>query len=81
MKKTEKAVGTSEFYGEIWKAMLRTNRTRLSAIKYLEKRIPRDLESARELMKRDQIFISRYKMKMVPHKTKDGALETRIVLD
>ena len=53
MKKTEKAVGTSEFYGEIWKAMLRTNRTRLSAIKYLEKRIPRDLEGARDLMKRD----------------------------
>jgi hypothetical protein len=57
-------VGTSEFYGEIWKAMLRTNRARLSAIKYLEKRIPRDLEAARELMKKDQIYISRHKIKV-----------------
>lgn len=48
LKKTEQNIGTSEFYGEIWKAMLRTNRTRLSAIKYLEKRIPRDLDAARE---------------------------------
>jgi hypothetical protein len=48
LKDTEKIVGTSEFYGEIWKAMLRTPRTRLSAIKYLDKRIPRDLESAKD---------------------------------
>lgn len=47
LAKTEECVGTSEFYGEIWKAMLRTNRTRLSAIKYLEKRIPKDLDAAR----------------------------------
>ena len=53
LRKTEQNVGTSEFYGEIWKAMLRTNRTRLSAIKYLEKRIPRDIDAARELMKKD----------------------------
>jgi len=32
---TEKIVGTSEFYGEIWKAMLRTPRARNSAIRYL----------------------------------------------
>lgn len=44
LAKTEEAIGTSEFYGEIWKAMLRTTRTRLSAIKYLEKRIPKDLD-------------------------------------
>jgi Dopey, N-terminal len=74
-------VGTSEFYGEIWKAMLRTNRTRLSAIKFLEKRIPRDLDSARDLMKKEQIYVSRYKIKMVPHKTKEGAVETRVVLE
>jgi hypothetical protein len=47
LAKTEEIVGTSEFYGEIWKAMLRTPRTRLSAIKYVEKRIPRDIEGAK----------------------------------
>ena len=47
LARTEVIVGTSEFFGEIWKAMLRTPRTRLSAIKYLEKRIPKDMESAR----------------------------------
>ncbi len=52
LKRTEQIVGTTEFYGEIWKAMLRTPRTRLSAIKYLDKRIPRDLEAARELAKK-----------------------------
>lgn len=61
--------------------MLRTNRTRLSAIKYLEKRIPRDLDAARELMKKDQIYISRFKIKMQPHKTKEGLLETRVTLE
>jgi hypothetical protein len=58
LKDTEKIVGTSEFYGEIWKAMLRTPRTRLSAIKYLDKRIPRDLESAKEYFKRGAIYVS-----------------------
>jgi hypothetical protein len=47
LAKTEEIVGTRPFYGEIWKAMLRTPRTRLSAIKYLEKRIPKDLEIAK----------------------------------
>ena len=46
LKKTEQIVGTSEFYGEIWKAMLRTPRARLSAIRYLEKRIPINKEMA-----------------------------------
>jgi hypothetical protein len=40
--------------------MLRTNRTRLSAIKYLEKRIPRDLEQAKVYSKQKQIFVSNY---------------------
>lgn len=40
LKETEEIVGTSEFYGEIWKAMLRTPRSRLSAIRYLKERIP-----------------------------------------
>lgn len=44
--KTEKIVGTSEFYGEMWKAMLRTPRSRLSAIRYLDKRIPKDIVQA-----------------------------------
>lgn len=61
--------------------MLRTNRTRLSAIKYLEKRIPRDLEAAREMMKKDQIYISRFKIKVHPIKTKEGMIETRVSLD
>jgi hypothetical protein len=81
LRKTEMAVGTSEFYGEIWKAMLRTNRTRLSAIKYLDKRIPKDLDAAIELKKKDLISISRHKIKMVPCKTKEGHIETRIVLE
>jgi hypothetical protein len=51
LARTEEIVGTSEFYGEIWKAMLRTPRTRLSAIKYVEKKIPRDLEAARQAVK------------------------------
>lgn len=45
---TEKMVGTSEFYGEIWKAMLRTPRARLPAIKYLDKKIPKTLKQAVE---------------------------------
>jgi hypothetical protein len=86
LKKTEQTVGTSEFYGEIWKAMLRTNRTRLSAIKYLEKRIPRDLEAARELGKKDQIYISRYKIKVSPpapqmKQMKDGSEMTKVTLE
>ena len=64
LAKTEENVGTSEFYGEVWKAMLRTNRTRLSAIKYLEKRIPKDIDSARQLAKLGQIFLSRYTIKV-----------------
>jgi hypothetical protein len=68
LKKTEQIVGTSEFYGEIWKAMLRTPRTRLSAIKYLDKRIPRDLDAAKELARKKQIYLSRYRIKVVSAK-------------
>lgn len=46
LKLTEKIVGTSEFYGELWKAMLRTPNVRLSVIKYLSRHIPRTLEEA-----------------------------------
>jgi len=41
---TEVIVGTSKFFGEIWKAMLRTPRCRLSAIKYLDRKIPREIQ-------------------------------------
>ena len=70
LRKTEEAVGTSEFFGEVWKAMLRTQRCRLSAIKYLEKRIPRDLDGARALSKQEkpQVFASKYTVKVVDQK-------------
>ena len=42
----ERIVGTSKFFGEIWKTMLRTPRCRLSAIKYLDRKIPKDIETA-----------------------------------
>jgi hypothetical protein len=61
LTETEKKVGTRQFYGEIWKAMLRTGRTRLSAIKYLEKRIPKDLEAARFV----NISPSKYRMRIL----------------
>ena len=64
LSKTEEAVGTSEFYGEIWKAMLRTQRTRVSAIKYLDKRIPKDLEQARLLAKQQMIYPSKYTVRV-----------------
>ena len=64
---TEKIVGTSEFYGEIWKAMLRTPRARLSAIKYLEKKIPHNLKHAREIKERKGIYISDYTIKIINH--------------
>lgn len=46
LKDTEKIVGTSEFYGELWKAMLRTPNVRLSVIKYLSRHLPKNLEEA-----------------------------------
>jgi 4-hydroxyphenylpyruvate dioxygenase-like putative hemolysin len=63
-------VGTSEFYGEIWKAMLRTPRARLSAIRYLEKRIPKDYRQ----VKKNSIQISAYTIRIIDHEvslTKD----------
>lgn len=60
LKKTEKIVGTSEFYGEVWKAMLRTPRARLSSIKYLEKKIPIDKKKAMNNRDKSNIYISEY---------------------
>jgi hypothetical protein len=42
-KRTEEIVGTSTFFGAIWMSMLRTPRTRLAGIKFLEKNIPKSL--------------------------------------
>ena len=61
LAKTEETVGTSEFFGEIWKSMLRTTRTRLSAIKYLDKKLPRDLEAAK---KDTKVYPSRFQVKV-----------------
>jgi hypothetical protein len=63
--KTEKIVGTSEFYGEMWKAMLRTPRCRLSAIRYLDKRIPKDVTNAMQFRDNKMIYISDYTIKII----------------
>ena len=65
LSETEKIVGTSEFYGEIWKAMLRTPRARLSSIKYLDKRIPKNLRQVKEFRDKGHIHISGYTIKIV----------------
>jgi hypothetical protein len=62
---TEKIVGTSEFYGEIWKAMLRTPRARLSAIKYMDKRIPATLKAVRDQRDRNLIYFSDFTIKII----------------
>ena len=45
--------------------MLRTPRARLSAIKYMDKRIPVNLKTARDLRDRSMIFISDYTIKII----------------
>ena len=60
LSETEKIVGTTKFFGEIWKAMLRTPRCRLSAIKYLDRKIPRSIQVAHKLIKDGKIYISPY---------------------
>ena len=51
LHRTEKIVGTSKLFGEIWKTMLRSPRSRLTAIKYLDTKIPRTIDEASELNK------------------------------
>ena len=68
--KTEVIVGTSKLYGEIWKTMLRTPRAREMAIKYMDIKIPRDIDEAvalnndervdRHANKKQAIFLSKY---------------------
>ena len=65
LKKTESIVGTSEFYGEIWKAMLRTPRARLAAIRYLEKKIPINKEVVTKNREKNQIYISEYTIQII----------------
>ncbi len=60
LSETEKIVGTTKFFGEIWKAMLRTPRCRLSAIKYLDRKIPRNIQIAHKLIKDGKIYVSPY---------------------
>jgi hypothetical protein len=50
---TEKIVGTSKFFGEIWKTIIRSPRCRLPAMKYLDRKIPKDVEAAQRLMGND----------------------------
>jgi len=83
---TEAIVGTSEFYGEIWKAMLRTPRARLSAIRYLDKRIPKNLKLARDQRDRNLVYIPEYTIKIINHEvTLELDLErqqrTRVMLE
>ena len=68
--KTEGIVGTSKLYGEIWKTMLRSTRAREMAIKYLDQKIPKNVDEAvqlntvhREVKKphnKHGIFLSKY---------------------
>ena len=45
LDKTEKFVGTSKLYGEIWKTVLRTPRARLPALKHiLTKKLPKNID-------------------------------------
>ena len=60
MAETERIVGTTKFFGEIWKAMLRTPRCRLSAIKYLDRKIPRNTQIAHKLIKDGKLYLSPY---------------------
>lgn len=65
LNETEKIVGTSEFFGEIWKAMLRTPRSRLAAIRYLDKKIPSSLKQARDFRDKGIIYISQHTIKII----------------
>lgn len=48
LQKTEEIVGTSRFFGEIWKTMLKSPRARLSAIKFLDRKIPKTVQNAQQ---------------------------------
>ena len=62
LAETEKIVGTSKFFGEIWKAMLRTPRARLSAIKFLVRKVPKDRSAAATMAREGKIHTSPYNL-------------------
>jgi hypothetical protein len=47
--------------------MLRTPRARLPAIKYLDKKIPKNLKQARAFRDKEKIYISEYTIKIINH--------------
>jgi hypothetical protein len=59
-EETEKIVGTSAFIGEIWKTILRTPRTRLPGIKFLDRKVPKDVTTASRRAKDGQVYASNY---------------------
>lgn len=65
LSETEKIVGTSVFFCEIWKAMLRTPRARLAAVKYLEKRIPNNTKEAQFAAGKGHIHPADYKIQIM----------------
>ena len=68
--KTEEIVGTSKLFGEIWKTMLRSPRAREMAVKYLDIKIPKNIDEAvalnnevrveRQVHKKQGVRLSRY---------------------
>lgn len=66
MTETEKIVGTNKFFGEIWKALLRTPRCALAAIKYLDRKIPKDKDvaAANATGPNGKIYVSQYGLKI-----------------
>jgi hypothetical protein len=65
LKEIERIVGTSNFFGEVWKAMLRTPRARPCAIRYLSVNgIPSTLKQAKNRAVKNQIFPADFKIKI-----------------
>ena len=56
LEKTQKIVGTSRFFGEMWKTMLRSTKCCEHAIKYLDRKIPKNPREA--MLKADKIYLS-----------------------
>ena len=51
LHRSEKIVGTAKLFGEIWKTVLRSPRTRVMGLKYLNDKIPRDVDEVAALNK------------------------------
>lgn len=83
---TEKIVGTSKFFGEIWKTIIRSPRCRLPAMKYLDRKIPKDIEAAQKLMGNEGskcVHLAQYGLVvrdgkvLIEEKTKAGKFDDR----